>query len=91
VLLVEQHRVVDVVDRDVVLRVVRPLPHIQRRRRVHDYVPIQDGPDPPRDRRGVVHRRQRERMAAGHEVAPADGEEAESGATSISSGGRRAS
>jgi len=47
-------------------------------------VPIQDGPDPPRDRRGVVHRRQRERMAAGHAVAPADGEEAESGATSIS-------
>jgi hypothetical protein len=53
-------------------------------RRVHDYVPIEDGPNPPRDPRGVVHRRERERMAAGHEVAPADGEEAESGATSIS-------
>jgi hypothetical protein len=48
VLLVDQHRGIAVVDRDVVLRVVRPLLHIQRRRHVRDDVPIQDGPDPPR-------------------------------------------
>ena len=44
-------------------------------------MPIKDGSDPARDRGGVVHRRQRERMAGGHKVAPADGEEEESGVT----------
>ena len=48
------------------------------------YLPIQDGPDPPRDGAVWFNRRQRERMAAHHVVAPADGEEAEFGATSIS-------
>ncbi len=53
-LLVDQHRRVDVGERDVVLRVVGPLPHVEGARRVEHELPGEEGPDPPRHRLDVV-------------------------------------
>lgn len=59
----------DIGERDVVLRVVRPLPHIDRRRRIQDELTGQERTDPPGDGLDVVHRRDHLRIAAHDHLA----------------------
>jgi hypothetical protein len=54
VALIHQQALIDVGNRNVVLGVVRPLPHIQRPRAVEDDLAAQRRPHPPRRRLDVT-------------------------------------
>src|SRR5918992_571937 len=63
-ILVDEQLGVDVVERDVVVRVLRPLPDIERPRRVKDGDPFQDAAYPARHRLDVVDRNDALRVVA---------------------------
>src|SRR5450755_3408661 len=64
VLLVHQHRGPHVADRDVVLGIVRPLPHVQRLRGVKDDLAAEYGADPAGNRLDVTGRHDLLRVVA---------------------------
>jgi hypothetical protein len=70
VLLVDEDRRVDVGDRDVELRIIRPLPHVDRGGGVHHDPTGEYGADPSRNRLDVVHRNDRLRIVRHRLTSP---------------------